>query len=454
MMTIKEYIKEHEGRFLEELFALIRIPSISAKTEHKDDMQRCARYWQEHLQGLGVQAEVYQTAGNPIVYGEYIIDASAPTVLVYGHYDVMPAEPLELWKSEPFEPEIRDGHIWARGADDDKGQSMTQIKGFETAKALGLLRCNVKFVLEGEEEIGSTHLEGFLTQYKDMLSADVILVSDTSMVSSEVPSLTSGLRGLAYWEIEVTGPNRDLHSGHFGGAVGNPINELCRLIAKVQDEHTGRIQIPGFYDDVVDLTNAEREMIAKVPFSEEAYCKAIDVDALWGEEGYSTLERNSCRPSFDVCGIWGGYTGEGSKTVLPSKAYAKVSCRLVANQDHHKISQAFIDYIKSIAPKHIRVEVRPMHGGEAYLCPIDLPAYKAAEEAISKSWGVRPLAVRRGGSIPIIAVFERVLGLKTVLMGFGLESNAIHSPNENMSVDIFRKGVEAVAEFYGLYPER
>lgn len=454
MMTIKEYIKEHEGRFLEELFALIRIPSISAKTEHKDDMQRCARYWQEHLQGLGVHAEVYQTAGNPIVYGEYIIDASAPTVLVYGHYDVMPAEPLELWKSEPFEPEIRDGHIWARGADDDKGQSMTQIKGFETAKALGLLRCNVKFVLEGEEEIGSTHLEGFLTQYKDMLSADVILVSDTSMVSSEVPSLTSGLRGLAYWEIEVTGPNRDLHSGHFGGAVGNPINELCRLIAKVQDEHTGRIQIPGFYDDVVDLTNAEREMIAKVPFSEEAYCKAIDVDAVWGEEGYSTLERNSCRPSFDVCGIWGGYTGEGSKTVLPSKAYAKVSCRLVASQDHHKISQAFIDYIKSIAPKHIRVEVRPMHGGEAYLCPIDLPAYKAAEEAISKSWGIRPLAVRRGGSIPIIAVFERVLGLKTVLMGFGLESNAIHSPNENMSVDIFRKGVEAVAEFYGLYPER
>ena len=366
----------------------------------------------------------------------------------------MPAEPLELWKSEPFEPEIRDGHIWARGADDDKGQSMTQIKGFETAKALGLLRCNVKFVLEGEEEIGSTHLEGFLTQYKDMLSADVILVSDTSMVSSEVPSLTSGLRGLAYWEIEVTGPNRDLHSGHFGGAVGNPINELCRLIAKVQDEHTGRIQIPGFYDDVVDLTNAEREMIAQVPFLEEAYCKAIDVDAVWGEEGYSTLERNSCRPSFDVCGIWGGYTGEGSKTVLPSKAYAKVSCRLVVNQDHHKISQAFIDYIKSIAPKHIRVEVRPMHGGEAYLCPIDLPAYKAAEEAISKSWGVRPLAVRRGGSIPIIAVFERVLGLKTVLMGFGLESNAIHSPNENMSVDIFRKGVEAVAEFYGLYPER
>lgn len=451
-MTVKEYIQANEQRFLDDLFALIRIPSISAKTEHKEDMQRCAEYHQQHLRSLGVQTvEVYQTAGNPIVYGSYTYSADAPTVLVYGHYDVMPAEPLELWKSNPFEPEIREGHIWARGADDDKGQSMTQLKGFETAKALGLLKCNVKFILEGEEEIGSTHLEGFLTEYKEMLRADVILVSDTSMVSSEVPSLTTGLRGLAYWEIEVTGPNRDLHSGHFGGAVGNPINELCRLISKVQDEQTGKIQIPGFYDDVVDLTAEERAMIGQVPFSEEAYCRAINVDAVYGEEGYSTLERNSCRPSFDVCGIWGGYTGEGSKTVLPSKAYAKVSCRLVANQDHHKISQAFIDYIASIAPKHVKVEVRPMHGGEAYLCPIDLPAYKAAEEAVSRAWGVRPLAVRRGGSIPIIAVFERVLGLKTVLMGFGLESNAIHSPNENMSVDIFKKGIEAVAEFYRIY---
>lgn len=451
---IKQYISENEQRFLEELFELIRIPSISAKTEHKGDMLRCAEHWREHLIKLGIhKAEVYPTAGNPIVFAEYILGEDLPTVLVYGHYDVMPAEPLDLWESDPFEPEIRNGHIWARGADDDKGQSMVQVKGFETAKALGLLACNVKFILEGEEEIGSINLESFLIEHKDMLKADVILVSDTSMVSDEVPSLTTGLRGLAYWEVEVTGPNRDLHSGHFGGAVGNPINELCKLIAQIQDER-GRITIPGFYDDVVDLSSEEREMIAQVPFSEEKYCEAIDVDAVWGEEGYSTLERNSCRPSFDVCGIWGGYTGEGAKTVLPSKAYAKVSCRLVASQDHHQISEAFVNYVKSIAPKHVRVEVRPMHGGEAYLCPIDLPAYQAAEKAVEVAWGVKPLAVRRGGSIPIIAVFERVLGLKTILMGFGLESNAIHSPNENMSVDIFRKGVEAVAEFYKHFPTR
>lgn len=453
MTNVKEYIAQNEERFLSELFELIRIPSISAKSEHKGDMHRCAQHWQQHLLNLGVQhCEIYPTQGHPIVYGEYILDKQLPTILVYAHYDVMPAEPFELWKSEPFAPEIRDGHIWARGADDDKGQSMIQVKGFETAKALGLIRCNVKFIFEGEEEIGSTHLEAFLTQHKEMLSADVILVSDTSMVSSEVPSLTTGLRGLAYWEIEVTGPNRDLHSGHFGGAVGNPINELCRIISKLQDEKTGRITIPGFYDKVVELTQAEREMIAQVPFSEEKYCKAIDVDAVWGENGYSTLERNSCRPSFDVCGIWGGYTGEGSKTVLPSKAFAKVSCRLVANQDHHEISEAFVKYVQSLAPKHVRVEVRPSHGGQAYLCPIDLPAYQAAERAVEIAWGVKPLAVRRGGSIPIIAVFERVLGLKTILMGFGLESNAIHSPNENMSVDIFRRGIEAVAEFYRHYP--
>lgn len=454
MTQVRDYIQQHEARFLEELFDLIRIPSISAKTEHKPDMQRCAEHWQQHLLGLGVsRAEIYQTAGNPIVFAEYILDPQLPTVLVYAHYDVMPAEPLELWQSPPFAPEIRDGYIWARGADDDKGQSMIQVKGFETARALGLVRCNVKFVFEGEEEIGSTHLESFLTEHKAMLSADVILVSDTSMVSSEVPSLTTGLRGLAYWEVEVTGPNRDLHSGHFGGAVGNPINELCRLIAKMQDEQTGRITIPGFYEDVVALSAEERAMIAQVPFDEAKYCQAIDVDAVWGEEGYTTLERNSCRPSFDVCGIWGGYTGEGSKTVLPSKAYAKVSCRLVANQDHHKVSEAFISYVKSLAPRHVRVDVRPSHGGEAYLCPIDLPGYRAAEAAVETAWGVRPLAVRRGGSIPIIAVFERVLGLKTILMGFGLERNAIHSPNESMGVDIFRRGIEAVAEFYRHYPE-
>lgn len=452
MSDIKAYIQQHQERFLEELFELIRIPSISAKTEHRPDMQRCAEHWRDHLAGLGAtRAEIYPTAGHPIVYAEYVQDPSLPFILVYSHYDVMPAEPLELWHSAPFEPEVRDGRIWARGADDDKGQGMIQVKGFETAKALGLLRCNVKFLFEGEEEIGSTHLEGFLIEHKDMLQAEAILVSDTSMVSAETPSLTTGLRGLAYWEVEVTGPNRDLHSGHFGGAVGNPINELCKLIARIQDEN-GRITIPGFYDRVVDLSADERAMIASVPFDEAKYRAAIDVDAVWGEAGYSTLERNSCRPSFDVCGIWGGYQGEGSKTVLPSKAFAKVSCRLVADQDHEEISQAFIDYIKAIAPPHIRVEVRPSHGGQAYLCPIDLPAYQAAEAAVEVAFGVRPLAVRRGGSIPIIATFERVLGLKTVLMGFGLESNAIHSPNENMRLDFFHRGIESVAEFYRRFP--
>lgn len=452
MSEVKAYIQQHEERFLSELFDLIRIPSISAKSEHRPDMLRCAQYLQNHLLGLGAtRAEIYPTAGHPIVYGEYVQDPSLPFILVYAHYDVMPAEPLELWHSEPFSPEIRDGRIWARGADDDKGQGMIQLKGFETAKALGLLRCNVKFLLEGEEEIGSTHLETFLTEHREMLHAEAILVSDTSMVSADIPSLTTGLRGLAYWEIEVTGPNRDLHSGHFGGAVGNPINELCKLIARIQDEQ-GRITIPGFYDRVIDLSPEERAMIAGVPFDEDKYRAAIDIDAVWGEQGYSTLERNSCRPSFDVCGIWGGYQGEGSKTVLPSKAFAKVSCRLVANQDHNEISQAFIDYIRHIAPKHVRVEVRPSHGGQAYLCPIDLPAYQAAEAAVEVAFGVRPLAVRRGGSIPIIATFERVLGIKTVLMGFGLESNAIHSPNENMRLDFFRRGIESVAEFYRRFP--
>ena len=450
-MNIRDYIRENEARFLEDLFALIRIPSVSAKSEHKPDMQRCAEHWRDHLLQVGAQkAEVFQTPGNPVVYAERIMDPKAKTILVYAHYDVMPPEPLELWKSEPFEPVIRDGHIWARGADDDKGQGMIQVKGFETALALGLVQCNVKFLFEGEEEIGSTNLEAFCRAHKEMLSADVIIVSDTSMVSAETPSLTTGLRGLAYWEMEVTGPNRDLHSGHFGGAVANPINELCKLIAGIVDEN-GRITIPHFYDDVVPLSDEERQMIAQVPFSEEKYCQALDIDAVFGEAGYRTLERNSCRPSFDVCGIWGGYTGEGAKTVLPSKAYAKVSSRLVANQYHEKISQMFIDYIRSVTPKYIKVKVTPLHGGEAYLCPIDLPAYKAAEEACTIAFGKRPLAVRRGGSIPIIATFEKVLGLKTVLMGFGLESNAIHSPNENMPLDIFRKGIESVAEFYRIY---
>ena len=453
-MSVKSYIESNKDRFLEELFSLIRIPSISAKHENKPDMLTCAQRWTEVLLSSGAdKAEVMPTKGNPVVYAEKMVSPKALTVLVYAHYDVMPAEPLELWKSEPFEPVIRDGRIWARGADDDKGQGMIQVKGFETAIKEGLLQCNVKFIFEGEEEIGSPSLEDFCREHKELLKADVILVSDTSMVSAETPSLTTGLRGLAYWEIEVTGPNRDLHSGHFGGAVANPINVLCEIISKVTDKD-GRITAPGFYDDVEEVPQAEREMIAHIPFDEKKYKEAIGVKELFGEKGYSTLERNSCRPSFDVCGIWGGYTGEGSKTVLPSKAYAKVSCRLVAHQDHHKISQMFADYILQMAPDTVQVKVTPMHGGQGYVCPISLPAYQAAEKGFEIAFGKKPLAVRRGGSIPIISTFEQVLGTKTVLMGFGLESDAIHSPNENFSLDIFRKGIEAVIEFHQEYAKR
>ena len=427
---IRTYISENEPRMLDELFSLIRIPSISAKPEHHDDMLACAERWRQLLLEAGAdEAMVMPSQGNPMVFAQKTVNPEAKTVLIYAHYDVMPAEPLELWKSAPFEPEVRDGHIWARGADDDKGQSFIQVKAFEYLVKNGLLTHNVKFIFEGE------------------LKADIILVSDTSMLGADLPSLTTGLRGLAYWEIEVTGPNRDLHSGHFGGAVANPINVLCQMLARVVDAD-GRITVPGFYDDVEEVPQAEREMIAHIPFDEERYKAAIGVKELFGEKGYSTLERNSCRPSFDVCGIWGGYTGEGSKTVLPSKAYAKVSCRLVPHQDHHKISQLFADYIQSIAPATVQVKVTPMHGGQGYVCPITLPSYQAAEKGFEKAFGRKPLAVRRGGSIPIISTFEQVLGIKTVLMGFGLESNAIHSPNENMPLDILRKGIEAVVEFH------
>ena len=426
-MSVKSYIESNKDRFLEELFSLIRIPSISAKHENKPDMLTCAQRWTEVLLSSGAdKAEVMPTKGNPVVYAEKMVSPNAPTVLVYAHYDVMPAEPLELWKSEPFEPVIRDGRIWARGADDDKGQGMIQVKGFETAIKEGLLQCNVKFIFEGEEEIGSPSLEDFCREHKELLKADVILVSDTSMVSAETPS------------------------GHFGGAVANPINVLCKLMADITDVD-GRITIPGFYDDVEDVSPAEREMIAQIPFDEEKYKKAIGVDALFGEKGYSTLERNSCRPSFDICGIWGGYTGEGSKTVLPSKAYAKVSTRLVPHQDHAKISQMFEEYITRVTPPYVKVKVTPSHGGQGYVCPIDLPAYQAAEKAVGIAFGKKPLAVRRGGSIPIISTFEQILGIKTVLMGFGLEQNAIHSPNESQELDIFFKGIESVAEFYRLY---
>ncbi|MBR5823871.1 MAG: dipeptidase [Paludibacteraceae bacterium] len=450
-MEIREYIEQNFDRFVEEWGSLIAIPSISAKPEYKEDMIRCAERWKELLLAAGAErAEVMPSKGNPIVYAERLIGAEYPTVLVYSHYDVMPAEPLELWKSDPFKAEIRDGRLYARGADDDKGQAMVQAKAFEYLVRQGEMKCNVKFIFEGEEEIGSPSLEAFCEEHKELLKSDIILVSDTSMIGKDTPSITTGLRGLAYWELEVTGPNRDLHSGHFGGAVANPINTLCKMLAKVVDEK-GRITIPGFYDKVLPVPAEEREMIKNIPFNLDNYKKAIDVEEVEGEEGYSTLERNSCRPSFDICGIWGGYTGEGSKTVLPSKAYAKVSCRLVANQDHHEISQAFVDYIQSIAPKSVKVKVTPMHGGQGYVCPIDLPAYKAAEAGFEIAFGKKPLAARRGGSIPIISTFEQVLGVKTILMGFGLESNAIHSPNENFDLEVFKNGIVAVTEFYRNY---
>ncbi|HIU89143.1 MAG TPA: dipeptidase [Candidatus Caccomonas pullistercoris] len=447
-MEIKEYIRENEERFLDELASLVRIPSVSAQPEHRADIDRCAARWCELLLAAGAdEARVMPSEGNPLVYAEKRVDPSRPTVLVYAHYDVMPPEPLDLWRTPPFELTVADGRVWGRGTDDDKGQALIQVKAFEYLVREGLLRHNVKFIFEGEEEIGSPSLNGFLRTHRDLLRADVILVSDTSMLGADLPSLTVGLRGLAYWEIKVTGPNRGLHSGHFGGAVANPLNVLCRMLARVVDAD-GRIAVPGFYDDVEDISPEERAMIAAIPFDEEAYKAAIGVRELEGELGYSTLERNSCRPSFDICGIWGGYTGEGAKTVLPSWAKAKVSCRLVPHQDHAKISRLFADFIQSIAPRSVAVEVTPLHGGEGYVCPLSLPAYRAAERAFAEAFGRPPLAVRRGGSIPIISDFERELGIKTVLMGFGLESDAIHSPNENFRLDIMRRGIEAVALFH------
>lgn len=450
---IKSYIRDNEPRLLENLFSLIRIPSISALPEHHDDMLKCADRWKELLLAAGAdRAEVMPSDGNPLVYAEKLIPGADKTILIYGHYDVMPVEPLELWKSDPFKPEVRDEHIWARGADDDKGQSFIQYAAFEFLVKHNLLRHNVKFILEGEEEIGSPSLETFLAQHRELLKSDIILVSDTSMLAANLPSLTTGLRGIAYWDVEVTGPNHDLHSGHFGGAVANPINVLCEMIAKMTDAD-GRITIPHFYDDVEELPDAERKMIASIPFDEEKYKRALDVEELRGEKGYSTIERNSCRPSFDVCGIWGGHIGEGSKTVLPSKAYAKLSCRLVPHQDYNKINELFAQYFQSLAPKSVKVKITFSHGGHGYVCPISLPAYKAAEQGFEQAFGKRPLAARRGGSIPIISVFEKVLGVKTILMGFGLESNAIHSPNENFSLDIFRKGIEAVVGFHEAYDQ-
>ena len=453
MKDVKGYIEQNRERFLEELFSLIRIPSISAESEHKEDMVRCAGRWRELLLAAGAdKAEVMPTDGNPVVYGEKMVGVDKPTVLVYGHYDVMPVAPLDLWKTQPFEPVVKDGRIWARGADDDKGQSFMQAKAFEFMVKTDQLPCNVKFMLEGEEEIGSGSLYGFCEKQKELLKADVILVSDTSMIAADVPSITSGLRGLCYWDVEVTGANHDLHSGIYGGAVANPINVLCQMIAGLHDAD-GRITIPGFYDDVLVISDEERALMAQAPFDEAAYMRELEINAVKGEKGYSTKERTGIRPCLDVCGIWGGHTGEGSKTVLPSKAYAKISTRLVANQDFQKISAMFKDYFEKAAPDCVTVKVTPSHGGAAYVTPLDTPAYRAAEKAMTETYGKRPIPTRSGGSIPIVAGFEKILGIKSVLMGFGLGSDDIHAPNENYPLEQFFKGIETIPYFYENFVE-
>lgn len=450
-MEIKKYIKENETRFFGELFSLIRIQSVSSHSDKKADIQKCAEQWKKLLLEAGVdKAEILPTKGNPVVFASKIIDSKLPTVMVYGHYDVMPAEPLELWDSPPFEPEIRDGKVFARGADDDKGQSFLQAKAFEYLVNTNQLNCNVKFLIEGEEEIGSPSLEDFCKKNKKLLDCDTILVSDTSMLAADMPSITTGLRGLAYWEIEVTSANRDLHSGIFGGAVANPINELARMLAQLTDKN-GRITIPHFYDDVEEVSKKERNLIKLIPFDEEEYKRNLNIKYVYGEKGYTTIERTGIRPTLDVCGIWGGYMGEGSKTVLPSKAYAKLSARLVPNQKYEKIAKLVEKHLLKTAPKHIDIKVTRLHGAESYVCPIDSAEYKAAEKAYEKVFGIKPLPVRRGGSIGVVPVFEKVLGVKPILMGFGLESNAIHSPNENFRIDLYEKGIETIVEFYKEY---
>lgn len=453
MEHIKDYVAEHKDRFLQELFGLIRIPSVSSVADHREDMVRAAEYWRKTLREAGcTRSEIFPTEGNPIVYGEKIIDPALPTVLVYGHYDVMPVDPVDLWESSPFKPEVRDGKIYARGADDDKGQSFMHAKAFEAMVRTNSLPCNVKFMIEGEEEIGSAHIGPFCEEYKEMLKSDIILVSDTSMIGLKTPSITVGLRGLAYMQVEVTGPEFDLHSGIFGGAVANPINILARMIAAMTDD-SGRITIPGFYDEVVVISDQERIEMAKAPFDEESYKRNIGVDALYGESGYTTKERTGIRSTLDVNGMWGGYTSEGTKTVLPSKAYAKISMRLVPNQNHKKISELFERYFTSMAPEYVKVKVEALHGGEAYVSPMDTFGYQAASKAMEKVLETRPIPVRSGGSIPIIPQFEEILGIKSILMGFGLESDAIHSPNENFPLENFYKGIETIPWFYQYFTE-
>lgn len=445
---IQKYIEENKSRFLKELFELLRIPSISAMADHKGDMYKAAEYIKSKLLDAGADgAEVMETEGHPVVVGRKIVNPSLPTVMVYGHYDVQPVDPLNLWTTPPFSPEIRDEKIYARGANDNKGQLYMHVKAFELMNRTNSLPCNIKFLIEGEEEVGSVHLKKFCIENKELLKCDVILVSDTTMIAKDIPSITVGLRGLAYLEVEVTGANRDLHSGLFGGAVANPINVLAGMIARLKDEKH-QINIPGFYDDVIEISQEERAEMAKAPFNLNEYKKALDIEEVMGEVGYSTIERTGIRPTLDACGIWGGYTGEGAKTVLPSKAYAKISMRLVPNQSPDEIAFLFEEHFKKLAPAGVKVKVTNLHGGRPYVSPTDTIAYKAAENAFMETFGKKPVPFRSGGSIPVIADFEEVLGVKSILMGFGLESDAIHSPNESFSVYLFYKGIETIPYFF------
>jgi len=452
-MVAEQYIRENKDRFIEELLDLLRIPSVSADSKFKQDVLRTADYLVNKLKAAGFkEVEKIETAGNPIVYAQHIISENLPTVLVYGHYDVQPADPYELWDSDPFEPVIKNEAIYARGACDDKGQMYMHIKAIETLMELDQLSCNVKIMIEGEEEIGSNNIELFVKDNHKKLAADVMLISDTSMISLDTPSITTGLRGMSYVEVKVTGPNRDLHSGTYGGAVANPINILCNMIASLKDENN-HITIPGFYEDVQELTEAEREAMASIPFNLNKYKQSLDIDDVYGEEGFSTLERIGARPTLDVNGIWGGYIGEGAKTVLPSVAHAKISMRLVPNQSSAKITKLFAEHFKSLAPAAVRVEVTPHHGGEAAVTPIDSLAFQAASKAFESAWGKKPIPTRDGGSIPIVALFKKELNIQTILMGFGLDSDAIHSPNEKYGLFNFLKGIETITYFYKHFTE-
>jgi acetylornithine deacetylase/succinyl-diaminopimelate desuccinylase-like protein len=459
MSAVKNYIDQNKNRFLEELISLLKLPSVSADKTYQKDVLMTAEAVKNYIEKAGCKkVEICETPGYPIVFGEHIIDANLPTILVYGHYDVQPADPIDLWDSPPFEPVIKkteshpDGAIYARGSCDDKGQMYMHVKAFEIMMNLNTLPCNVKFMIEGEEEIGSPSLEWFVRRNQEKLGNDVILISDTGMISNQQPSITTGLRGLSYVEVEVTGPNRDLHSGLYGGAVANPINILTKMIASLHDENN-HITIPGFYDKVIDATQEERTEMAKAPFSLDAYKKALDIEEVFGETGYTTNERNSIRPTLDVNGIWGGYTGEGAKTVIASKAYAKISMRLVPDQDPDEITKLFTEHFLSIAPKAVKVKVTPHHGGHPYVTPIDNIGYQAANKAYTETFGVPAIPQRSGGSIPIVALFEKELNSKTILMGFGLDSDAIHSPNEHFGVFNYLKGIETIPLFYKNYVE-